>query len=533
MNYLKILSRGLIFALIMAMTQGAAMAQIINPDNLNALVINFAPPFSAGQNLAGNLYNALLTTMQEKPADLAGRVNSAGAIWSVSQNLSGVQFALFFPGDNRTAIEVCKTLLRNLGAKIPTIRQPAQTSSFVRHLHSLCRFPVKDSAAEFRPISVFTCCQTSNAETLLGSETALLESLYNPDQSARTPEHYVVQDSPATVYEIFTWADFSLSSFLSARYTGEIFVQELGATASASYEILVTHYGLALALLVTGSEEELFVAREKVKAFLKTVHGEKNADGWANFAGRALQILEDDNRDFRKKSLFDSWVKHWNGDFVITRTIPGYVAPTVHTQGVSHPERWRHEFSYSHNSYPRFVACSISGGSDTADIAISFTANASVINALDESIKNDSASLFPLNLERQSLSRLVLSFHCPVDKISGNIARIRSRLTGDLLEKGVVKDFQNEIRTGISGACNIQPFELRGYLQQGWPTTEDSHAWRQPDASSLTQALMFASGDSEAVKRRWALATSTGKGKAIILSYLAAHDLMLKNFITH
>ncbi len=141
--------------------------------------------------------------------------------------------------------------------------------------------------------------------------------------------------------------------------------------------------------------------------------------------------------------------------------------------------------------------------------------------------------MFPLNLDRQSSSRVVISFHCPVDKISGNIARIRSRLTGDLLEKGVIKDFQSEIRTGIAGACKIQPFELRGYLQLGWPATENVHSWLQPDASSLTQALMFASSDNEAVKRRWALATSTGKGKAIILSYLAAHDLMLKNFITH
>lgn len=530
---LKQFSKMLIFALSLALSTSCFAAPTHASENLNALVINFAPPFLAGQNLSENLYSALLTTMQEKPSDLAGRVNAAGAIWSLNQNLSGVQFALYFPGDNHAAIEICRALLRNLATRIPTIRTSGPGNNFLRHLHSLCKYPEKEITPEFKPISVFACCKNANTAEILASETALLDALYTPDQSAPNPENFVVPGSPASAYEIFSWADFSLGSFLSARYLGEMFINELGTTASASYEILVSQYGLSLALLVSGNEEELFLARDKVRAFLKSVHGKKLTDSWSGYVNRALQILEDDNRDFRKKSLFDSWVKHWNGDFATSADLPEFVAPAVHSEGVSHPEHWHHEFSYSENVYPRFCACSLSETAATADIAITFSAGQTLIKALAESIESESASLFPLNQDQQTPTRLVISFHCPVDKISGNIARIRSRLTADLIEKGIVQDFQREIRVGISATCKIQPYELRGYLQQGWPTVDESHRWRQPDAAGISQALMFPSTDNEAVKRRWALATSTAKGKAIILSYFAAQNLMLKNFITH
>ena len=500
--------------------------------NLNALVINFSPPIANGQNLSAELYQGILTSMREKPADLAAKVDAAGAVWSASQNLSGVQFALYFPDDGMAAVEVCKTMLRSLAGKTSNLQVSAGNDSFTRHLHSLCQYPGSEPAPSYQPVSFFSTGLADNLTASLASETALLGNLYGHEQSAGDPARCVVANAPPTAYEIHAWETFSLSSFLSARYTGELYLDEMASVASASYEVIVSQYGLSLALLVSGSPDELFAACEKLRAFSKSFSSGIKPENWNSYVGRAQQIIEDDTRDFGKRSLFEAWIKHWNGDFSSQGAMIEYQAPTVHSSGISHPEPWNHEFSHSRDVYPRFTTCSITENPDGADIAISFVAAESVISGVCASIETDANSLFPLSLDKQSPSRLVISFHCPTEQISNNLARIRSRVTGYLHEKKLARNFLKEIQIGIAGSARLQPFELRGHLELGWPPVSDQHTWGQPNISSLSDAMMFASQDQDALKRRWQLATSTGKGKAVILSYLASRNLLLKNFVT-
>ncbi|HPT46285.1 MAG TPA: hypothetical protein PLM07_10325 [Candidatus Rifleibacterium sp.] len=521
---------GVIFGLVLAFF--TLVASPTQAADLNALVINFSPPIVSGQNLATELYQSILTSMREKPADLAAKVDAAGAVWSASQNLSGVQFALYFPDDGRAAIDICKTMLRTLAAKTSNLTPPPGTDSFTRHLHSLCKYPGSEPAPSYQPVSLFSTGLADDLTAALASETALLSHLYGHEQSAGDPTRSVVANALPTAYEIYAWETFSLGAFLSARYTGEIYLDEMSSVASASYEVIVSQYGLSLALLVSGNPDELFAASEKLRAFSKSFPSSIKPENWNSYVGRALQIIDDDTRDFGKKSLFDAWVKHWNGNFSSQVKPVEYQAPTIHSNGVSHPEPWNHEFSHSREVYPRFTTCSITENPDGADIAISFLAAAPVISGVCASIETDANSLFPLSLDLQSPTRLVISFHSPIEQISNNLARIRSRVTGYLHEKKLASSFMKEIQIGIAGSARMQPFELRGHLELGWPPVTDQHTWVQPDISSLSDAMMFASQDQSALKRRWQLATSTGKGKAVILSYLASRNLLMKNFVT-
>ncbi len=527
MRYLRFLARGFLYALLPLMAFTAVSAQPVAPD---ALVISFSPPFVNGRNLSIELYQTILSTMREKTSDLASRLDSSGAVWSANQNLSGVQFAIFFSGDGKNAIEISRQLLRSLATKLPGISLPTGKDSLLRNLHGLCKYPLSASEHEHQPVTVYYSNSDSSAAAALASETALLCSIYSPTQSKNAPEKCVVTDATPAIYEIFSWENNSLESFLSAKYTGEMFIKEMTSPASASYEVITSQFGLSLALIVSGEEQNLFPAIDKTRLFAGLFAGNATGESWNNFASRTIQIIEDDTRNFRKKSLFDAWMQHWHGELASISLPVKFVRPSVHLEGFCHPEVWHHDFSYSRNVFPRFSACSLTDISDGADIAISFTAAPQHIKILREGIEADSASVAPLNIESKSASRLVISFSCPLDKVSSNIARIRSRVTGYLSENGLNDVLQKSMKIGIAGAASVQPFELRGHLENGWPPVADQHQWNQPDISSLSEVLMFASSDQQAIQKRWAIATATGHGKALILSCLAARNLMLKHF---
>lgn len=529
MQYLRFFIRGFLGILLLT-AFSASSAQSIAPD---ALVINFSPPFIDGRNLSRELYQTILATMREKSSDLAARLDSSGAVWSANQNLSGVQFAVFFSDDGKNATEVCRNLLRTLAIKLPGIRLPVGRDSLLLNLHGLCKFPVGASAPEHQPVTIYLSDSSSKVASALASETLQLCAMYSPTQFTSNPETCVVSNTEPAIYEIFSWENNSLNSFLSAKFMGELFIKEMASPASASYEVINSQFGLSLALIVSGSERSLFPAVEKTREFIGLFAKNYTAgESWSNFASRTIQIIDDDTRSFRKRSLFDAWMHHWNSEPASLSLPVKFAPPAVQLEGFCHPEAWHHDFSYSHDVYPRFSACSLTDMPNGADIAISFGAAPQLIKLLREGIETDSASVAPLNIESKSPSRLVVSFSCPIDKVSSNIARIRSRVTGYLSENGLNDDFKNSIQIGIAGAAAIQPFELRGHLENGWPPAPDQHLWNQPDIASLCEILMFSSSDQKAVQKRWAIATATGHGKALILSCFAARNLMLKNFIT-
>ncbi len=518
--------------LFLALLPVSAGAQTVpGAGQMNVIVITFSPPFSGQLNRSESLFQALLQTMQDKPANLADRINSVGAIWSASYNLNGVQFSLLYPGGDDSAASICRTMLTGLAGKIPGVQSDNSRQSLANYLHSILwrhRASSYNQASATVPVSLFTSNDSTRVKEMLGPDTELFASLY--DSSFPRPDNgpLVIPAVPVTLYAVLTWNEFSTAPFISAKFIGEKFISET-SVGSASYEILNCGNSLCLTLTISGDEETLAGSQEKLRQFARQNYDGESSPLWKSFAARIVRIFSDDRRDLTKRSLFHAWVQHWGGNFSdFEQSDIAFVKPDKIFDGVSVPESRQHELSYSGNTFPRFAACSLSSGSDTADVSLTFIGSRGTLNIIKEGIGTESATSFPISIDDSELDRLTISFHSHVSQVSGCVARLRSRITGILFERGLRSDISSSMRIGIAASCNITPFELRGLLQQGWPPNTQTHEWHTGNDSSIASAIRFPAGNSQAFSRRWAIATATGRGCAEILSLLAARDIALK-----
>ncbi len=516
---------------LLALLPVAAGAQTVpGAGQMNVIVITFSPPFSGHLNRSESLFQALLQTMRDKPANLADRINSVGAIWSASYNLNGVQFSLLYPGSEDSAASICRTMLTGLAGKIPGIQTENSRQTIENYLHSILwrhRAGYSDQASATAPVSLFTSSDSNRVKEMLGPDTELFASLYDSSLPLPGNAPLVIPAVPVTLYATLSWNEFSTGSFISAKFVGEKFINETGV-GSASYEILNCSGSLCLILTVSGDEETLAGSQEKLRHFAQQNHGGEGSPLWKSFAARIIRIFSDDRRDLTKRSLFQAWVQHWNGDFSdLEQPEIAFVKPDRIFDGVSVPESRQHELSYSANTFPRFAACSLSSGSDTADVALTFAASRGTLDLITKGIGDESATSFPVSVDDSEPDRLTISFHCHVSQVSGCVARLRSRITGILFENGLRSDISGSMRIGIAASCNITPFELRGLLQQGWPPNTRQHDWQTGSDNVISSAINFPDNDREAFKRRWAIVTATGRGCAEILSLLAARDIAI------
>lgn len=518
--------------LLLALLPIPADAQMVpGAGQMNVIVITFSPPFSGQLNRSESLFQAILQTMQDKPANLADRINSVGAVWSASYNLNGVQFSLLYPGGEDSAISLCRTMLTSLAGKISGIQADNSRQSLPNYLHSILwrhQAGSSDQASGTAPVSLFTSSGSSRVKEMLGPDTELFASLYDRSLPPTDAGPLVIPSVPITLYAALSWNEFSTRSFISAKFIGEKFISETNV-GSASYELINCGNSLCLTLTISGNEETLAGSQEKLRQFAYKNHGDEGSPLWKSFAARIIRIFSDDQRDLTKRSLFQAWVQHWNGIFSdFEQSEIAFLNPDSILSGVSLPESRQHELSYSNNTFPRFAACSLSSGSDTADVALTFAASRGTLDLIIEDIDAESATSFPISIDHSEADRLTISFHCHVNQVSGCVARLRSRITGILFEKGLKGDISGSMQIGIAASCNITPFELRGLLQQGWPPQTQNHEWQTGNDSNVARAVQLPANDHQAFNRRWAIATATGRGCAEILSLLAARDIALK-----
>lgn len=518
--------------LLLALLPISAGAQTIpGTDRMNVIVITFSPPFAGQLNRSESLFQALLQTMQEKPANLADRINSVGATWSASYNLNGVQFSLLYPGGEDSAISLCRTMLNGLAGKIPGVQNDNSKKSLANYLHSVLwrHLPGNSTLTPASaPVSLFTSSGSSRVKEMLGPDTELFASLYDRSLPLTESGPLVIPEVPVTLYAVLSWNEFSSRSFISAKFIGEKFISE-NSVGSASYELLNCGNSLCLALTISGDEETLAGSQGKLRQFARQSYSGEGSPLWKGFAARIIRIFSDDRRDLTKSSLFQAWAQHWNGNFSdFEQSEVAFLNPDRVAEGVSMPETRQHELSYSGSTFPRFSACSRSSGSATADVALTFVASRGTLNIINEGIGAESATSFPVSTDNSDPDRLTISFHCHLDQVSGCVARLRSRITGSLFEKGFTGDISSSMQIGIAASCDITPFELRGLLQQGWPPQTQNHEWHFGNDSSVAAAMRVSANDHQAFNRRWAIATATGRGCAEILSLLAARGIALK-----
>ncbi|MDD2997994.1 MAG: hypothetical protein PHV05_02960 [Candidatus Riflebacteria bacterium] len=515
--------------LLLAGYASAEFVPFSGSDEVNSIVVTFDPPIISNVNRSADFFKLLLDTMKDNNTRIAEEIDKAGAIWTSSQNLSGIQFSLYYPENPRHAVELTQKLLSNLSEKIPSFLFTSSQPVFSDYLHALCRIGESPAYYSHKPVSINLIGKVKSFSDELQNELPKFDTLYGlPKPSFQTQKSVFAKTFP-TMVEIFSWNQLTAETFFSAKFTGEYFLKELGQESGAAYEILFDHSAVSLVLLASGTEEQLFKASDKIKDFARLQTVKTNKPAWESFVTRATSILQDDLRDLGKAALFNAWAKHWQGNFFPISSDMAYVPPVSHSSSLNMPEPWMHQFSFSNKTMPRVIACSISASSEVADIAITINSESTIINEIVTCLEEKSSLNFPLTIEKHDPGSITMVFHCKKEEISGNIARIRARIINYLVDKNMLGNLA-PLTVGIAGICDIPPFELRGLLENGWPGDIAEHAWKQASASDVSRILAFGNADAESFKRRWQIISSTSRGKAIILSMIGAADFCLKNF---
>ncbi len=518
----------LCFALSMPLL--AQQSEHQNGGGVNSIVLTFDPPVCAGINRSKDLFDAIVATMNAKEPGLASEVDQGGAVWSASQNLSGVQFSLFYPDKPQVAIDIGKKFIQQLPSFFKVSSTPAAKVDFINYLHLLCELGNSENSGH-QPVSIYFNGPISEFADELDSQIVQLHELYDQARPVFSLEKPALAFTEPTIFEVMQWDRIDAETFFSAKYLGEQFNKELSVNGSASYEIIFSSSALRLVLYASGSEADLFKMRAQIKQFTLQVLTRQNKQLWQNFARAAQALLSDDLRDLGKASMFDAWLHHWQGTAMTKSEDLNFVMPGRQCSNISMPEAWMHNFSFSHGAYPAFIASSDSDNKEIADIAVSIHASdTAIIDEIAECLNNRGGMSFPFSAAKHGGNDILISFHSPVDEISGHLARIRARILNSLVEQGLLSDLPGSLKIGIAGVCAIPPFVLRGLLMDGWPSLVSNKDWSAAELKDIGAVLNFADSDRDSLFRRWHLITATAKGKAEMLALLSCKNLKISSF---
>lgn len=520
-----------VICLALSMPLFAQQSENHNVGEVNSIVLTFDPPILDGINRSKDLFDAILSTMNASEPGLASEINSGGAVWSASQNLSGVQFSLFYPDKPKLAIEIGKKLVELLPSNFrPSPPTVGGKTEFINYLHMLCELGSFDSKVH-RPVSAYFNGPISEFADELDSQIIQLYQIYNQPRPSFSIEKPVLAMTEPTIFEVMQWDKINTETFFSAKYLGEQFNKDLNVNGSASYEIIFSNSALRLVLYASGSESDLFRMRTQIKQFTSKALTSPNNQLWQNFARAARALLSDDLRDLGKASMFDAWLHHWQAEKMVDPGELNFVMPIKQCSNISMPEAWLHNFSISHGAYPVFVANSDSDNNVIADIAVCINAsNPAIINGIIECLSNRGGISFPFGVALHGENDVLISFHSHIDEISGNLARIRARILNSLIEQGLLSDLPGSLKIGISGVCAIPPFVLRGLLMDGWPSLAGNNTWSAAELKDIGAVLKFSDSDRDSLLRRWYLITATAKGKAEMLAILSSRNLKISSF---
>jgi len=515
----------LLTLLLALFAPGQASSEDQAYDNPGSIVITFDAPVIDRCNHSGEFYNLLVSTIKSPANGIMEQIKTSGALWSASHSLGGIQFALYHFDDPVRAVQICKDILTSFNKALRQDFAKKASGDFADYIHSLPSQSSFITAFRHKPVTI----SLSENMTAYANELSAAEEL----------GHFFAQTSPSdssinvlpgvqpTAYTMFSWPDNNSEAFFTAKYLGEKFVKEAGLEDLLKYEIIFSDASLSLVVYLSGSEEMLAEHMPKFRQISRYLLGREPPADWLQFSRSLGEIMSDDLRDIAKRALFDAWQKHWHGTFKNLRVdLPE--APPQHSTGICMPEAHQHLVSFSSGTFPNFAATRHENGSNSCDITIAIGGDSQKIIDEIQSDLEKSPPAVSLTLVRDS-AMLKAVFHCSIDEVSGNLARIRNHIYNNLVEKGLISEPVDVLKIGIAGVSSLPPFEMRGLLQKGWvPSTS------QQKITPLTdpyKRLRVDNASEESLRQRWHLYLASNRGRSELLAMIALAGHSIKDFV--
>lgn len=482
-----------------------------------SLVITFTAPRIDGVNRVSALYDSIARVLKKE--DIVQAIDDSGSLWSLTANMSAVQFAVFSRSDfSQTKTKIIR-LIDRLADDIDFIKTAEIKSDASLILGSGCFYYDK-------PVSFYINPQDPQFEHDLQQAATRLAPLYQNDQKTQLTEK-MVSDNEPFIAQILHWKDVRFESYVSAGYIAREFKRQSTDASRFSTEILFSDNCLCLLLIITGTKADLYSDHRDFFKFAKNSFNVPESNSWSDYISIAKAIFDHDIKDFRKKAMKTAWMKHFGTQINDYTFESSYIPPSQKRLIQNMPEKTMHNFSYSMDTNPSVVAFLHDTEPGLSEIAVNI--ESSYTESLYEGLLSYKFSGFAPSIKMSCKNNIMVQFSTNNSMIASSLSGLRAAILSILAQNNQAS--YKDIMVNIAACSDVAPFILMGDIKLGWPTESYNRQFSKAQIEDLASLIRVPSDNHKGIRARWSILTSTPKSSSVVLAQLISSGYYLKNLV--
>lgn len=538
-----------------------------NKTQTNRVVVTFSPLVVNNLNCTSELFEVFSNTVK-KDSNLSEKLEASGALWSISQNLSGIQISISSPQSLEELYQLTESFLTTALKNSENIVKSTKTN--IKPADRLYQFFTDSDSisSTFKPVSIrffnssgseqndyyvnhlvieeitpnsnITNDETQESEASLQPIKKLRHdfiedycNIYKNTQNTNKQAPKIQNVAKPILANFLCWNSLTPETFISASLIKNRFIYDDVSNQKFSIELFNTTNGLVLAVYCDiDKNEDIYNKYLEMCKSIDSAISSISSKEWSTWASKLLDVMKNDKRDYSKKAMFDAWCKHWNGTgFENIPTKLDFKKPDYTKEVQIFSSISDHNFNLSADTFPAIYACNDESFKEDSIIAVCIKGHDQILSSIENHISNTLQINVPITINQKPSDSLVISFYCPEEKVPAYLSRIKASIANHLYSKFNITDLKKSIRIGIAGISSIPAYRLKGLLTLGWPTKSARYESRVASNSDLYSFVKSSnSSDDKNFKLRWENMASSPQDKAKILAMLACHNLTINSW---
>ncbi len=500
--------------------------------NINKIVFTMEAPVVNGSNHIRAFFDNLLQGFNEngQKTSLAKEIEASGSSWRIISNSSNIQVAMILATETEKAKKLClkaakiikaAQVIKTNTSTLPTIGEQLYATSKIQSKESnqtkfslYIEGPLENFKSE---IEIPQATQTSK---IINEQN--IESISNVQKAL---------GKNSALAKLMSWDDISPSSFISAKFAGERFIQSFANTRGVKFEIWFHGAKTFLALIIEGSENQIIGLNQRMESFSQNITGDNEKNAWKAFLAGATNLFTEDSRDLHKSILTKALLAHFEAKNKIEDGEENFIPPTKSQSFYFVGADQVPDFSFSANEALCFATYQTAAESNITDISVAISADSKTLEAIKSLARNVGQFEFPLTISAAGSETVLIQCHSENSHLIKLLSALNAKFQ-PILSAAAKSLKKNSMMPKVAiAAVSDQPALLvRGKLQHGWPQQSQPIELTIPSQESIFEILDIKNLSPEGMQSKYNLLISTPKGKAALLAQLGLNGFKIQSF---
>lgn len=542
---------------------------------VNRAVVTFSPLIIQNVNNTQNLYEVICSLFNNETDPLRKLLDASGALWSVSTNNSGIQITIssalpatdlykstlllldkiftqkekiltprndikpedrlyiFILNTENPALTTNTVTLRLYDSKGNDITEITTKNNPDPQKLTVSSMPVEKSEED-------SAIESDNTEETVVAEPEEINIPKLSDSLSRFKELYkqaketnlenpVIQ--PVTnpiLAKILRWENPNLEAFISASLIkNKILYSPESENDVLNAEIFNTGDNLALVVIKEVKDNDLYNQHMLMEKKIEEAIIEPGPKEWESWSTKITEVMANDHRDYYKKVMLYSWLKHWQTEDFTEPEKLEYQKYDIKQEVEIFATEKEHTFFLGSNTFPAVYACNQDYDDNIANISICLKGHSKMITAIEELVGTSLKISIPIIVNKMSEDEVTLSFTSEPGRAPVHISKLKSSISELLYTKFKVTDLKASIRIGIAGESPLPAYQLHGLMVSGWGRSHARYESKPAETSDLNSFISSSPMSAEALKLRWQHLIDSPMHKVNLLSKLACNNLTI------